>query len=509
MRHTRRLLLLIPGGALACTPDNEVHGQDKGQEYAARLTLDPQELDFGALDAGDSATLSFTMTNTGDATLYVDPPTIESSGAFALLDAGDELALAPGEQREVEVAYTSARQDDVGTVHVTSSDPEDPEQVVSLTGSGLFPALSLSPTPYDLGTHLTGCGPIQGELTLSNDGEGTAEISAITVLGGVFSLAGPLDLPFTLAPGESVALDVQAEPPEDGDWAGTLIVGSDDPAGDHSAELSATTETWSQEDDFHQGTWAMTDVLLTVDRSGSMDDDATRLSRELPTFFSALEDTGTDYQLAVITADSGCANETLFSPRTDDAEALFAEAVFEPGGVWTEAGFTLARAALAKVGEGECNEGLARDGARISIVHLSDEPEQSRESWETMVDDLLALAPSATVSAVAGPVPSGCATAEAGRGYYEASEATGGFFADFCDTDWSEVAASLAELSSGVISDTYPLSATPWPDTIAVQVDEEDVTAWTYDAEQNAVVLDETPEDGSSIVITYDYGTCD
>lgn len=508
MRLSRSALLLL-GGPLACTPENTVQGHDKPQEYAARLSLDPVALDFGALDAGDSATLSFTMSNIGDATLYVDPPEVDGSGAFTLLDADEEIALAPGEDREIDVVYVSQREDDVGTIRVESSDPVEPEQVVDLAGAGLFPSLVLSPSPYDLGTHLTGCEPIQGELTLTNAGGGRAEVSGITLLGGVFSVIDPPGLPLTLASGEAITLDVQADPSEDGDWSGTLVVTSDDPAGERRAELGATTETWSQEDKFKQGTWAMTDVLLTVDRSGSMDDDAARLSTELPTFFAALEDIGTDYQLAVVTEDDGCANEALFSPSTDDAEALFAEAVFGRGGTWTEAGFTLARSALQQTGDGDCNEGFLRDGARVSIVHLSDEPEQSSRSWESMVDDLLSLAPTATVSAVAGPMPSGCATAEAGRGYYEAAEATGGFFADFCDTDWTEVASSLAALSVSEITDTFPLSELPWPETLSVTLDGEDARGWTYDADQNAIVFDTPPEDGTTILVNYDYGVCD
>jgi hypothetical protein len=420
---------------VACAPENGIQGEVKQQEYAAHLDVRPTSLDFGALDQGVSATDTITLTSTGDATLLVDAISVEGSGAFSLQGADEELALEPGDSVDVDVIYTSQREEDEGVVRIESSDPDQPVASVELAGQGLFPALTLTPSPYDLGEHLTGCGTIHGDLTLTNAGEGVATVSQIATLGGDFQVDDAPDLPFTLAPGEQVLLGTALNVEEDGDWAGTVTVRSDDPAGDVSATLSATTVTQRRDDVFRQGVWPQTDVLLTVDRSCSMEDDAERLSSELPTLFTALDATETDFQLAVVTEDDGCYNETLFTKDTDDAEELFHDAIFGSAGTWTEAGFTLALNALNRSAPGGCNAGFLRDDALISILNVSDEPEQSGPTWEEMVDDILDAAPTAVISAVAGPVPDGCATAVAGEGYLEATEETGGFFADFCDVD--------------------------------------------------------------------------
>lgn len=503
-------LLCLPVTLFACGPDNTFTHADVHQNYAAHIELSPTELDFGALNTGWQRALPFAVTNVGDATLYVDPMVIEGSGAFTLTGAEEELMLAPGEQAEIMVTYTAARQEDAGEVRVLSTDPDHPELSVDLSGAGVFPSLSLTPDPYALGEHLTVCGPFQGELTLSNAGEGSATVREIGVTGGAFVVAETPELPFSLASGEETTITVESLVEEDGDWAGTVYVVSDDPAGPAEAEISATTSTWAMDDYFVQGAWAQTDVLLTVDRSCSMDDDAERLSAELPSLLLALEETGTDYQIAVVTQDNGCYNEALFTSDTEDAESKFKRAVFGVSGSWTEAGFTLAYNALGKVEEGECNEGFLRDGALMSIVNVSDEPEQSGATWSTMVGRIQEMTPTAVISAVAGPVPSGCATAMPGDGYAEAAEATGGFFADFCDVDWSEVAEDLAALSLGTdTTDTFVLSETPWEDTLEVTLDGDPAEGWRYDAASNAVIFDEEPEMGARIYVSYLYGMCD
>ncbi len=506
----KRICTLLTLWASACSPEQRFGHATESEDYAARIAVDPAELDFGALDAGQARSLPVTVENVGNATLWVEPPWVDASGAFVVESADEEFSLVPGETREVVVTYTSRRQDDVGELVLESTDPVEPELRVGLSGAGLYPALSLGPDPFALGEHLTDCGPVQGELTLVNEGEGEATVTEIGVMGGSFRVVEPTGLPLLLASGEELPVIVESLATTDGDWSGTVYVRSDDPTGDVTAELSLTTLTQVKEDLFAQGAWAETDLLLTVDRSCSMEDDTARLAAELPEFIAALEEIGTEFQLAVVTADSGCHNETLFTLDTEDAESTFKEAVFGTSGGYTEAGFRLAVEALEASTEGGCNEGFLRDGARVSILHLTDEPEQSGLGVSRYLGEVQSFTENATVSAVAGPVPTGCATAAPGTFYDEAASESGGFFVNFCEVDWTDVAADLAELSVGLpVTDTFELRETPWEDTITVEVDGVPTSDWLYYAESNAVRLDEEPEYGAHILITYEYGTCD
>ena len=53
-------------------------------------------------------------------------------------------------------------------------------------------------------------------------------------------------------------------------------------------------------------------------------------------------------------------------------------------------------------------------------------------------------------------------------------------------------------------SDTFVLTYLPDEDTIQVYVDGVQSSAWSYDPDQNAVVMDEMPGDGAHVEIFYD-----
>lgn len=503
-------LALVP---VACTPDNALQSRADGQTYAANIEVTPSDLAFEALALGGTATRTLTISNTGTATLYVASIEVEGSGAFSLPGWREELAVGIGEAVELEVLFAPRQAQDEGALVIGSTDPDTPEITLPLSGEGLFPALDLSPDPYPMGEHLTLCGPVYGNLTLTNAGEALATVSGVSATGGGWSVHEPPALPFTLEPGASVDLGVALSPTIDAEYQGVFWVESDDPAGPSTATLSATTTTWTEEEHFVQGAWPETDVLLTIDRSGSMSDDAEILSGELPTLVDALDAIGTDYQIAVVTRDNGCHNEVLITSETTHAESRFRDAVFGPSGTYTEAGLTLARNALREAAEGGCTEGFLREDARVSILHVTDEPEQSLEDRSELLEEILALAPTATISAVAGPVPDGCGTASPGTGYDEAVEATGGAFESLCDADWEVIAESMADLSmgGGAYTDTFVLDETPWPETVEVRVDDDEVTDWSYNSELNAIVFDEdeVPRLGAAIEVRYAIGTCD
>jgi hypothetical protein len=109
------------------------------------------------------------------------------------------------------------------------------------------------------------------------------------------------------------------------------------------------------------------------------------------------------------------------------------------------------------------------------------------------------------VSAIAGPVPSGCASADPGTGYAEAVAATGGVFLSIC-SNWASPSnlALLAEAS--VNQDTYVLTRTPVPATIEVFHNGtlRSASDWTYDASANSVTfVANIPTEGDTVDITY------
>jgi hypothetical protein len=106
-----------------------------------------------------------------------------------------------------------------------------------------------------------------------------------------------------------------------------------------------------------------------------------------------------------------------------------------------------------------------RSGSILHIILVSDEPDQSANSWDWYVDRIVAAKgdPSKTrISAVAGNMDGTCsaagATSAPGVGYYEAATATGGVYLDIC-SDWASNMEALALASAQL--DTFPLSNYP------------------------------------------------
>ncbi len=160
----------------------------------------------------------------------------------------------------------------------------------------------------------------------------------------------------------------------------------------------------------------MSDILFYVDQSGSMGDDRQDLTDNFERFVDIMDEVLNDYQIIVATKDDGCHNGTFITPSTVNPQQEFYNAAFGRAGQLTEAGLSIALHALQQTGSGDCNEGFGRDEAKVMPVLVSDEPEQSQASWTQLVSDIVALEPTTSISAIAGPVPMGCRTAAPGTG---------------------------------------------------------------------------------------------
>ena len=244
------------------------------------------------------------------------------------------------------------------------------------------------------------------------------------------------------------------------------------------------------------GPWEQTDILFHVDRSCSMWNDADNLSSNFNDFLVAMEDIEADWQVGVVTEDSGCINGGILIEDTVNVESKFRSAVFGPHGDFTEAGLYIASQALKDSAlNGGCNDGFLREDSRLSVVLISDEPDQSPRGSDEWSAELRSKGHGIRISAVAGDVPGGCPSADEGWGYYEAALATNGYFLSICSVDWGRNLELIAALA-GEPTDTFPLSHTPDVDTLEVRIQDlppngawRDVTeGWDYDDDQNAIV---------------------
>ena len=479
--------------------------RDPGADgFVPILEIEPMIVEFGAAAEGEEIVRTLTATNVGDETLRIDGQSLEGPAAFRMLGELPDT-LVPGESVTVDAAFSPVSQMSAADFVVTSDAPATPEVRVSLRGAGLYPALRIVPWPIDLGSVAPGC-ETDEPVELVNAGTAPLSITSAVIVGEGFAWAPEVTLPVTVAPGEGVGGVVSFTDESSGSKAATLYVASDDPAGVTVAPASVTVETAPDEANDHLvqggGPWERVDVLVYVDQSGSMVDDQARLASNFATFVYNLEGALADWQAIVVTQDDGCGNQGIISPYDADASALFAAAVRGGGGVHTEAGLTLTERALQE-STGGCNAGFLRDESKVLALEVSDEPEQSRQGWETKTPAIVALAPTISIAAIVGPTPKGCSTADAGYGYVEAATMTGGDHFSICEADWTDYFVSTVDLLEPP-SDRLELSWPPVPESLAVSLDGDKWEKWRWDPETNAVIFDEIPSAGQRVEADYD-----
>jgi hypothetical protein len=243
------------------------------------------------------------------------------------------------------------------------------------------------------------------------------------------------------------------------------------------------------------------------------------LSENFGVLLASILSLDADYQIMVTTDSNGEHNEEIITTKTDDPEAVFREATKyeETSDPLTEAGLSIAAAAMRLTPPGEYNAGFLREGAKTMVVLVSDEPEQSPgshpEAWQDLVSEIQSYAPTTSIVSIAGEVPKGCdIIADVGAGYYEAAtEYTAGQFLSICTDDWAEHMRLIADLGAGEPTGTFPLTYLPNPDSIVVRVgtmpgDVAPASNWTYDEAQVAVVFEkgQWPDPGAWIEVFYD-----
>jgi hypothetical protein len=238
----------------------------------------------------------------------------------------------------------------------------------------------------------------------------------------------------------------------------------------------------------YQGGGAV-DLLFVVDSSGSMGEEQEALGRGAGAFVG---------------------RPTVLTPDTPDLIETFQNnALVGLDGSGTEKGLEAARQALGDAKLETVNEGFWRQGAVLSIIFVSDEDDYSTadvdEYFDFFLDRKLGDRRRLKISAIAGPVPDGCDSAEAGTRYKELVDMTGGSYRDICSEDLGM--AELGEVLSGY-KPRFSLAHAPLDGEVVVSVNGEAVDpgpdTWSLNEDNEvAFVPDAVPDDCAEIQIAY------
>ena len=513
---------MIPLLWLGC---NEYHLDDGADPppragTAPAIVATPVSFTFPSLRVveGESATQSIAITNAGNATLEIGDVTIAGDAAFSIGGLGAD-SLEPGRTTTLDATFRpTTGQATWSVLWIESNDPRQPETGVTLLGEGLAPDLQVNPSVLDLGTVLPGC-TVEHDVEIRNVGTDELTITDATLREASPALTWqPLDrtlesLPWIVEPDQEVRTRITYAPAGKGQEDAQLVLASNEPGAPSVASaIHAVAGTAIVEDVYEQPESPAADILFVVDDSSSMDDEQAALALYGASLISTLTESATEWHIAAITTTSAALRGPVITRDTENPTDEFATQIM-PGtaGAHDEKGIEMAYTALN--GEAAPGTPFFRDLARLVVIFISDEEEQSDliDPWDAAAyfqeikDPRMVLAHS--VTALSGD---GCTVESYGTRYAELTSMVGGLRIPICG-DWSAIVGDLAA-ASVVKLDRFLLSRTPLTDTIEVRVDGNIATGWVYDEETNEVVFEleaAVPEAGAEVSISYEVGGCD
>lgn len=471
------------------------------------IEVSPLELTYGTVRDGGEEVQSFIVENVGEGVLTVENIKVEGSVSFTVLSE-TSFTLTTGERREIAVAFAPmAANENFAQVVVFSDDPVDPAVPVDVIGFGAVPELTITPAPFDFGQAFLGC-PESVLVMLENTGTDALTIDGLNYLtdGQMTAHTGGLEFPVVLEPGQHAQVSVSYFATRVGQAAGELEVYSDDPRRTVTAAQSGegvyaafTTERFVVPPD------APVDILVAIDQSCSMDNDAVRLASNFSTFINTLQTVTNGWQIGVSTLESGCFNSGVLTANTPNYTALFSNGVTLGGHhIWTEALLKLADVSLSKVGPTGCNAGFLRPGAMLHVILVSDEPYQGPGTPAQFVGDWIALkGGDPSLVKVSSVVDMSNCEGLGNSGYVAATNLTGGLLIDICDSNWAvNHTAALAQASLSAMAN-FDLQGTVDPSTITVLVNGQPATGWVFNPATNQVQFFQAHGANTEIDISY------
>ncbi|HEV2426019.1 MAG TPA: FG-GAP-like repeat-containing protein, partial [Terriglobia bacterium] len=204
-------------------------------QAGADITLSSGSLDFAnqAL-ATTSARQTVTLKNTGSMPLVISA--IDAGGDFVQTNTCGNT-VAPGASCTISVTFTpTAINTRTGTIIIYDNAPRGPH-VVTLTGTGVGPAVTLSASTLSVGTQTVSTTGAAHTLTLTNSGGGALTITSISVSGD-FSETNTCGN--SVAAGTSCTINITFTPTAPGTRTGAITITDNAPGSPHVVTLTGT-----------------------------------------------------------------------------------------------------------------------------------------------------------------------------------------------------------------------------------------------------------------------------
>ncbi len=190
----------------------------------------PTSLSFDKVRVGNSKQLTYTISNTGDDTLFLSSPLLSVNG-FSIV-SGAAQNILPGSTGSVTIKFSpTVKQNYSGSFTFTAQNNVS-VPTIPIGGTGTAPIISFAPVSnYDMGIAFVG-GTLTGSLQVNNTGDDTLHVSNVTIptsqQGAKFTLTSPTT--FTLLPGASTTIGFTYTSSTESTDNASMVITSDDPA---------------------------------------------------------------------------------------------------------------------------------------------------------------------------------------------------------------------------------------------------------------------------------------
>ena len=188
--------------------------------------------DFGSLLLGESRTWQFSVSNEGLAALTVHSITSSNSDFSIISPEFPQTILTSGEI-DVEVSFAPSLVGvEVGTLAVSSDDPDEGLEKIGLTGIGVAgptPDIDIDDVSFNFGAAVVGSTEVV-EVCLSNVGNAFLVVDSIVSDHPAFSAVPSL---LTVSPGDSDCFSIHFTPSTLGIVSGSLVIHNNDPDESH------------------------------------------------------------------------------------------------------------------------------------------------------------------------------------------------------------------------------------------------------------------------------------
>jgi hypothetical protein len=249
------------------------------------------------------------------------------------------------------------------------------------------------------------------------------------------------------------------------------------------------------------------DILWIIDNSGSMSNDQTRLAENFNLFIQDFVSNQNDFQMAITTTDTSSAAKRGLMVLDSDVKLNSLEATRDSN-LFIEDFKTLIKVGTSGSGRERGLEAMKgflerygntflRSDAFFAVVIVSDEKDQSSESVSHYVDFAKSYKSNAGLVRINAIV-----NFSQRERYEEAVTATSGSIADIT----KNFSSTLKDLGTSLfnLTNSFPLSEWPKPETMTVYVNGQPQTDFAWDATTNSVhFTNGAPAEGSEIKLVY------